>query len=81
MLIFSFAGEDELLSQGVLQTDGVPLLSRHCAVPVIHVAVEVNVQFQDGASSGGNEKGKTYVTQTSKREETDRLWGDMSQQM
>lgn len=55
---FSFAREDEFLSQSVLQPDVVPLLSRHFAVPIIHTAVEFNVEFQEWASSGGNEKGK-----------------------
>ena len=44
---FSFAREDEFLSQSVLQPDTVPLLSRHSAVPIIHLAVEFNVEFQE----------------------------------
>lgn len=41
----SFAREDEFLSQRVLQPDRVPLLSRRSAVPIIHAAVEFNVEF------------------------------------
>lgn len=48
---FSRAREDEFLSQSVLQPDIVLLLSRHSAVPIIHAAVEFNMEFQKWASS------------------------------
>lgn len=57
----SFPREDEFLSQRVLQPDRVPLLSRRSAVPIIHAAVEFNVEFKERASSGGNKKGKKLM--------------------
>ena len=43
---FSIAGENEFFSQGMLQTDVVPLLIRHSSVPVIYAVIQFNVEFQ-----------------------------------
>lgn len=65
---FSFAREDEFLSQSVLQPDVVPLLNRHFAVPIVDAAIDLKVEFQKWASSGGKEKSKNECHANIKQE-------------